>query len=60
MTMLGYKGMSLNENCSNSSTNLTLEGQIFQRVGTATEKVLVPILVLTSGTKSKSELNYQS
>ena len=38
------------------STDLTLEVSIFQRVGAPTAKALVPILVLTLGTKSKSEL----
>ena len=41
-------------------TDLTLEGSIFQRVVAATGKTLVPILVLTSGTKSKSELDDRS
>ena len=35
------------------SIPMTLEG----RVGVATEKVLVPVLVLTLGTKSKLELD---
>ena len=41
------------------STDLTLEGSLFQRVGTATKK-LVPILVLTLGIKGKSELDDRS
>ena len=39
------------------STDLTLEGSIFQRIGALIAKSLVPILLLTSGTKYKSELD---
>ena len=34
-----------------TAVRLTIEGNIFQRVGTASEKALVPILVLTFGDK---------
>ena len=40
----GCKGMSLN-------AGLTLEGSIFPRVGAPTAKALVPISVMTLGTK---------
>ena len=41
-------------------TDLTLEGSIFQRVGAATGKAMVRVLVLTLGTTSKSELDDRS
>ena len=43
------KSVSLNDNLAIFSTDLTLEESIFQREGALTAKVLVPILVLTSG-----------
>ena len=42
------------------STDLTLEGSIFQRVGAAIELALIQIVVLTLRTKSKSELDDRS
>ena len=42
----GCKGMSVWwQNLAIFSTDLTLEGSIFQRVGAPTAKALVPILV---------------
>ena len=57
----GCEGMFLSIMAESTfPTDLTLEGSIFQRVVAATEKALVPILVLTLGTKRKSELDYRS
>ena len=50
----GCKKMSLNHG------GIPLEGSIIQRVDAPTTKALVPILVLTLGTKSKSELGDRS
>ena len=42
------------------STDVTLKGSIFQRVGAAVEKVLLPLLVIILGTKSISEVDDRS
>jgi len=48
----GGKSISLNgRHLAICSTDLTLEGSIFQRVGAPIAKALVPILLLTLGTK---------
>ena len=39
------------------STDLTLTGSEFRRVGVATEKALAPTFVLTLGTKSRLKLD---
>ena len=48
------------QNCILFSTDLTLRRSEFQRVGAAPERALVPILVPTLGTKSRSELEDES
>jgi len=54
----GCRGMYLKEvrNVAIFSTNLKLEGSIFQKVGAPTAKARVLVLVLILGTKSKPEL----
>ena len=40
--------------------DLTIIGSEFHRVGASTEKALVPVFVLTPGTKSRLELDVRS
>ena len=53
-------GFCLRRNVVIFPTDLTLTGSEFHRVGAATEKALVPIFVLTLGTKSRLELDDRS
>ena len=42
------------------STDVYLEGSIFQKVGAVIEKALVPLFIFPLGTKRKAEINDRS